>query len=132
MHTQAPLFFDGQGAGTAGIAEILLQSHGLDHVVRLLPALPKVWQTGSFSGLCARGGFDLNLTWKDSLPVELMVVSKAAEEFRLKTSGNIKVLCDGALVMTTKYSDGVVSFATQAGKTYEITFASSANVLKGP
>src|ERR1700722_15073748 len=75
MHTQAPLFFDGNGAGTAGIAEMLLQSQGPEHIVRLLPALPKAWQTGSFSGLCARGAFDLDLTWKDGRPVRLTVVS---------------------------------------------------------
>jgi alpha-L-fucosidase 2 len=122
MHTQAPLFFDGNGAGTAGIAEMLLQSQGPDHIVRLLPALPKAWRTGSFSGLCARGGFDLELTWKDGRPVRLTVVSKAGEPFRLKTSGEIEVVCNGSPVKTATNSAGVVSFPTTTMNPYIITW----------
>jgi alpha-L-fucosidase 2 len=121
MHTQAPLFFDGQGAGTAGIAEMLLQSQGPDHVVQLLPALPKAWQTGSFDGLCARGGFDLNLSWKNGRPVRLSVLSKAGEEFRLKATGDMNVVCDDAPVKTSSKA-GVLLFPTKNGQTYTIAW----------
>lgn len=78
-----PFQIDGNFGFTAGIAEMLVQSH--DGCIDILPALPDVWNTGSVSGLQARGGFKIrNLSWKDDQLSKLIIQSSLGGNCRIR------------------------------------------------
>ncbi|MEZ4901272.1 MAG: hypothetical protein R2822_05660 [Spirosomataceae bacterium] len=95
-----PFQIDGNFGVTAGIAELLIQSHTEEIV--LLPALPKAWKNGSVKGLVARGGFVIDMTWKEGKIVSANVFSK---------KGNNCVI---------KYNDKTVSFHTKVGENHKL------------
>ncbi|MCP4311531.1 MAG: glycoside hydrolase family 95 protein [Bacteroidetes bacterium] len=96
-----PFQIDGNFGATAGIAEMLIQSHM--SYIDLLPALPDALNTGSVAGICARGGFELAFKWAGGILGEVEVLSKAGGTCKLH-SGSKKV-----------------SFDTKAGKRYKLS-----------
>jgi len=69
-----PFQIDGNFGGAAAVAEMLVQSD--ENEIRLLSALPDAWSEGSVSGICARGGFEIEMTWNNKKPQKVIISSK--------------------------------------------------------
>ena len=85
-----PFQIDGNFAYTAGIAEMLLQSHSDE--IQLLPALPTQWPTGSVTGLRARGGFEVDIAWKDRKLQTVKLHSHLGRPCTLRLGESVKPL----------------------------------------
>jgi len=90
-----PFQIDGNFGCTAGIAELLLQSY--DGFIYVLPALPDNWRNGKVSGLMARGGFEMDIVWKNRMVNKLTIHSKLGGNCRLRLLQPI-ISMDGAIL----------------------------------
>lgn len=94
-----PFQIDGNFGYTAGVAEMLLQSHEAN-TIRVLPALPKLWKKGYIKGLKARGGFSVDIFWSDHQLDKVIIKSKFDSSFSLM------------------YGDALIPIKMQRGDTY--------------
>jgi alpha-L-fucosidase 2 len=145
LDAHPPFQIDGNMGYTAGVIEMLMQSHA--GYLHLLPALPDVWKEGSISGIRARGGFVLDIAWKNGKLTSAKITSTLGGVCRLKTGRAVKVkgvttrpaegknpnlyydIPDAPAFENNTVDGGTplghgnyfyVDFDTEAGKTYEI------------
>lgn len=115
--------FDGNQAGTAGIAEMLLQSH--EEYIELLPCLPAQWHTGNYKGLCARGGFEVDLAWKNSSTTYVQIMATTNNVLKLKLpdkSKHGKYAKNNHPVDLKPQSNGVICIHLKKGDTFSIQY----------
>jgi alpha-L-fucosidase 2 len=109
---------DGNFGATAGIAEMLLQSH--DGGIRILPALPSSWKTGYVSGLKARGGFEVRISWEKEKVGKVEILSKLGNSCRLITEKLDEVINRGKKVPINQVQPDLFEFTTKRGEIYQI------------
>ncbi|MBE6607165.1 MAG: glycoside hydrolase family 95 protein [Ruminococcaceae bacterium] len=109
--THPPFQIDGNFGTTAGIAEMLIQSH--EGFIHVLPALPDVWSSGSFDGLTARGGFAVSAKWKNKTLTDITVFSKVGGKLKLFVGNGYS---------SEFINNGFIERDTQAGETLSFSF----------
>ncbi len=114
--------FDGNEAGAAGIAEMLLQGHS--GYIQFLPALPEQWKSGHFKGLCVEGGGVVDLEWKDVKVTTAAIKATFNNTFALKIK-------DGAIpqfykndkrIMLKQRGGDTISFELKKGETMKLVY----------
>lgn len=125
-----PFQIDGNFGATAGIAEMLLQSH-IEGIIQVLPALPDAWQTGEVKGLRAVGNYSVDIKWENGAAQTVAILSEAGGKCQLHyTNIANATIWDAATdteIIPTIENANQLSFSTVAGGKYSIKFGEKCN-----
>ena len=130
LKENSPFQIDGNLGGPTGLIEMLVQSHANDpekktNVIRLLPALPKAWPTGTFRGLRARGGLEIDLAWQNGKAT--MAVFKGTldrtHQIAAPKGQTITSLALGVMKPVSAENADEIALPIKTGETFTLYFA---------
>lgn len=113
-----PFQIDGNFGGTAGVVEMLLQSHSGE--IQFLPALPKAWAGGKVTGLRARGGYEVGMTWQEGRLQEAKLYASHTGECTIRTEIPLLVYDDKGTEIGRSSGTPLLKFMAQSGCTFLI------------
>jgi alpha-L-fucosidase 2 len=122
LDNHPPFQIDGNFGGTAGMVEMLLQSHAGE--ISFLPALPRQWPNGSIKGICARGAIELDLSWASGKATLVVLRPRVGGEHKLRAPRGQQIagITENGKQQKVSIADGTVRLRMAAGKKYRISF----------